>query len=79
MASGPLDEGSSMYSWIFRHRARLRALYGPAQQHLEPVGKSAEMEDDAESEKPGKPRLAPGTVVRRDRWVLVAPMPRRVG
>lgn len=79
-----------MHSWLFRHRARLRVLYGlaPQAELARPVEERAApaREDAAPATSAGprrmrtrKNRLSPGTLARRGRWVLFAPMPRRVG
>ena len=74
----------AMHSWLFRHRARLRVLYGLAP--ADPVEAPAEARVSEPAPAPEgtrrlrtrRNRLVPGTLARRGRWVLVSPMPRRV-
>jgi hypothetical protein len=83
-----------MHSWVFRHRARLRVIYGlgpapalpsveapaeqPAEPAPEPLAEDAEEHSSSRKMRTRKHRLTPGTLARRGRWVLFAPMPRRV-
>ena len=56
-----------MHSWVFRHRDRLRVIYG----RVEPTPQT-------EQARPTKTQDA-GRVIRRRAWVVVQPMPRRAG
>lgn len=58
-----------MLSWVFRNRRRLLVVYG--------VMNPAELPDEVLSSAAEEP-FEPGRVVRRRRWTLVRPMPRRV-
>ena len=62
-----------MHAWVFRNRARLRLIYGPA---LAPCPPPA-----LPSAAPNVPDVAAstdaGTVQRRARYVVIKPMPRR--
>jgi hypothetical protein len=65
------SEAQGMHSWIFRNRARLRVIYGSPP--IAPV-----------AIEPPAPFVAPqqkdaGQVLRRSRYVLLVPMPRRAG
>jgi len=57
-------ETSRVHSWIFRNRARLRAIYGLPAAH--PVPRSGPAR--------GRARQRAGRVVRRARYVLIHPM-----
>ena len=67
-----------MHTWVFRHRTRLRAIYGP---DAEPVGIEAELEV-YEAALPGEGGPEPevptwaGSIERGDSFVLLHPMPR---
>ncbi|MCB9913521.1 MAG: hypothetical protein H6828_00060 [Planctomycetes bacterium] len=78
-----------MHSWVFRHRARLRLLYGlgPEPRRTAPVERE-EREARAEPRRAAagarrmrsrKRRRTPGTLSRQGGWVLVTPMARRHG
>lgn len=57
-----------MHSWVFRHRQRLRLIYGPAPPPALP----------ARVERPPDERPASddaGQVLRRSRYVILMPMP----
>ena len=62
-----------MHAWVFRNRARLRLIYGPAPAPLPlpalPAAAPAGL-------RPPVPKDA-GTVQRRARYVVLKPMPRR--
>ncbi len=66
-----------MRSWVFRHRARLRVIYGlpfplPADEAV-----PEEVPEPAPRARPKKVRrsgLEPGMVARRGRYVVIAPM-----
>ena len=64
-----------MHSWVFRHRIRLRVIYGPLpcapRPGLEPVLAPTPREREAELAS----RLA-GSVERGESFVLLHPMPR---
>lgn len=64
-----------MLSWIFRHRARLAAIYGMAQAPALPGARLAETKTE-------QPRWSsvdkPGHLVRRGARVELRPMPPRV-
>lgn len=70
-----------MRSWVFRHRARLRALFCPLERAGEPrperAGPHALDEQQAERAGPSRTRTrpAPGTLQRGARYVLLVPMP----
>jgi hypothetical protein len=56
-----------MRSWIFRHRQRLRAIYGPRPQLDQKAGA-----------RPPRPRatidgLRPGECARRGEWFVIRP------
>ena len=56
-----------MRSWIFRHRMRLRAIYGP---------RPAVQEPPADRNRRVQERvlgLAPGECARRGRWYVIRP------
>jgi hypothetical protein len=57
-----------MHSWVFRHRQRLRLIYGPAP----PPALPAQVEH-AERERPASDNA--GQVLRRSRYVILIPMP----
>lgn len=62
-------DSQSMHSWVFRNRARLRLIYGPASLQDPPApGRGAR----------AIPRQA-GRVLRRARYVLLMPMPPLAG
>ena len=64
-----------MLSWVFRHRARLRVIYG-LQPLAEPVPcLPAAQLAESESGETGSERLAPGHWARRSRYVVLRPMP----
>lgn len=67
-----------MLSWVFRHRARLRVIYGlaPAEGLVPclPAAKVVESEPNEQGEA-GDKRLAPGHWARRSRYVVLRPMP----
>ena len=72
-----------MHSWVFRHRERLRVVFGlPAPEvaapESEPVAAQAgEPEKSSRRENSGaRPRYAPGTLHRTTRYVVLSPMPR---
>ncbi|MFT4540078.1 MAG: hypothetical protein ACI835_002527 [Planctomycetota bacterium] len=63
-----------MHSWVFRHRVRLRVIYGPLptgpQPGLEPVFSPAiAAEEELALERAG-------SIERGERFVLLHPMPR---
>jgi hypothetical protein len=80
-----------MHTWLLRHRARLRLIYGlPAA--TKPAAEAPVDEHQAEQEPPqpraegkrsfqrlrrAKHRPAPGTLQRKRSYVLLAPMPRK--
>ncbi|MED6335967.1 MAG: hypothetical protein VYE81_11245 [Planctomycetota bacterium] len=61
-----------MHAWVFRHRVRLRAIFGAVRPN------SAATTGDSASHAPRRPQggETPGTVLRRSRYVLIYPMPR---
>ena len=61
-----------MHSWVFRHRGRLRVIYGLPQPetpeaHPERVAPALPV-------SPPHARLAPGTLAWRRKYVVIAPM-----
>ena len=73
-----------MLSWVFRHRARLGVIYGltPVPSGIAPLPPAPEPEAHEEAEvRPealgGACEESPGTLARRERWVLLRPMERR--
>lgn len=66
-----------MRSWVFRHRARLRVIYGLPLPLPEDRPAPEEVRETAPRVKPKKVRrsgLEPGMVARRGRYVVIAPM-----
>jgi len=70
-----MTDGRDMYSWIFRHRLRLRPLY--AEEPEPGIENPASRTRPALTAQGTGGRPAPGQLVRRARYVILAPMPRR--
>ena len=71
----PLVEGPPMYSWLYRNRSQLAQIYGlPASSRV----KAEPMAVPAGRKGLQLPPPGAGTVLRRQRYVLLKPMPRRV-
>jgi hypothetical protein len=80
------DESPGMHTWLLRHRARLRLIYGLS---APPASAPEVREEEPQREPAGEPRQrvrrlrgakrrpAPGTLQRRSSYVLLAPMPRK--
>ena len=70
-----------MHTWLLRHRARLRLIYGlsaPTPPEREAREESAPTEKrEVKRLRGSKHRQAAGTVLRRRTYVLLAPMPRK--
>jgi len=62
-----------MHSWVFRHRLRLRVIYGPLPGAEEDVRTDARPPVDAQPPTKG----LEGTIERRSRYVVLRPMRRR--
>src|SRR5436190_5944229 len=62
---GARPKRTRVRSWIFRHRLRLRAIYGPRPElrAVEPRSKPAKRVDG----------LAPGQCARRGEWFVIRP------
>jgi len=72
-----LAEGPCMYSWLYRNRARLGVIYGmssPAPLALEASPGAGSLEG---CRAPAGLPPGAGSVLRRQRYVLLKPMPRR--
>ncbi len=76
-----------MHAWIFRHRKRLSAVFGmvtgeaalpedPPRRDARSAGDAAPDVDAADGAV-NRLGIPPGTVARRERYVVLAPMPRR--
>ena len=66
-----------MHSWVFRHRARLRAIYGPRPLPPAPVQAGLEPDEDPLEGLGSRPVPAwAGSVERGESFVLLHPMPR---
>jgi hypothetical protein len=61
-----------VHSWVFRHRVRLRVIFGA----VRPDPSAAAGVRGYQAPKRPSGGATPGTVLRRARYVLVYPMPR---
>jgi hypothetical protein len=68
-----------MHSWVFRHRARLRVIYGvAAERPAEPAPRPARRLKPGHGAARGV-KTAPGTIRRGATGVTLRPMRRRAG
>jgi hypothetical protein len=76
--AGPPVEQRRMLSWVFRHRHRLRLVYGSAPAPALPNA-AVSAERDADRAVRAARRHAPGSgsIERHGEFLVIGPMPRR--